>query len=68
MMVQITIGGVEIAYDDGNDDIPAAAYRDDTINSVRLNAINAWMALPTILETDHELNQVDLESLPTEGE
>lgn len=67
MILKVSIGSVEVLYDDDIDEIPAPAYRDDTLNALRLNAINAWMALPTILDTDLELDNAAHEPA-TEGD
>ena len=71
MMLNVRIGDVEISYDDDNDDTPTADHVDRTLNTVRLHAINAWMAIPTIIETDAELNATaagDVDCYTPDGE
>ena len=58
---------VEINYDDDTNDTPTPQHLDATLNILRLHAINTWMAMPTILETDADLNAVNLDDTETEA-
>lgn len=64
MILQVRIGDVEISFDDDNDETPNPDYADRTLNIIRLHAINAWMAIPTILETDTELDAASKQPEP----
>lgn len=71
MILSVSIGDVDITYDDDCEDRPTPQQLDAALTIIRLNAINAWMAMPTILDTDADLNQVDLEAeaeATTEGD
>lgn len=68
MILSVSIGDVDITYDDDCEDRPTAAQLDAALTIVRLNAINAWMAMPTILDTDASLDAVDTTAEVTEGD
>lgn len=57
---------VEINYDDDTNDTPTPQHLDNVLTVIRLHAINTWMAMPTILETDNDLNNVNLDDTETE--
>lgn len=69
MILSVSIcNDVEIMYDDECDDRPNANQVDATLTVIRLQAVTAWMQMPTILDADTDLNAVDLTETITEGD